>query len=191
MIPRREVLKSLSLLGATGPIWFGSAALSGNQLQGNHVMAVSDLIAALRETGKQVCQLAASRLEAEGFEKSGFDLHLRSGGLSADDALAIAAALAELGDHPASALRSVSISYNQDIGEAGAAALIRSFPATVTEIGMVGCDLGDESGEALLKFALSTPKLKMMCVEGNSFSPPMHQRFKALHHVRADMLLVA
>jgi len=153
-------------------------------------MAGPDLIAALLDTGKPVCKAAAARLEMEGFPSSGFDLHLRGAGLTTPDALAIAEALNLRLVENASPMRSFSISYNAEIGDDGVVALVGSFPTSLSEIGMVGCDLGDESAEVLLQFAQTVPNLKMMCIEDNRFSPQMRQRFKALGAAQGSLLLI-
>lgn len=194
MMLRRKFLKTLALIGST-PAWAGPSLLpplahTGVEPEGMDSMAGHELIAALRDTGKPVCGDAAERLESAGFPASGFNLHLRGAGLTMPDALAIALALNALRAKNASPLRSFSISYNPGIGAAGAVALVNAFPASLIEIGMVGCDLGDESGEALMQFARTASKLKMMCIEDNRFSSEMRQRLGTLRNVRADMLLV-
>lgn len=60
-----------------------------------------------------------------------------------------------------------TISYNPGIAELEAIALIKSLPPSLTEIGMVECDLGDESGDTLPGWTQSAFSIRMMCVEGN------------------------
>lgn len=187
---RRKFLRKLALIGAVGPSFLSTVTYAGVKLEGIDGMAGQALIAALREIGEPVCSQMAAKLEADGFPASGFDLHLRRAGLSPQDALAIAQGLNALRLHDARAMRSFSISYNQEIGETGAVALVDALPASLPEIGMVGCDLGDESGEALMQFALDAPKLKMMCIENNAFSPEMRRRLETLRTLRSDMFLV-
>ena len=43
----------------------------------------------------------------------------------------------------------------------------------VKEFGIVGCQLGDDVGESLIKFMTRSRKFKMICVKDNLFSPQM------------------
>ena len=52
-----------------------------------------------------------------------------------------------------------------------AQALLSSLPKNVNEFGMVGCQLGDDVSESLIRFIASSINLKMICVEDNLFSP--------------------
>ena len=54
-----------------------------------------------------------------------------------------------------------------------AQALLSSLPKNVNEFGMVGCQLGDDVSESLIRFMASSINLKMTCVEDNLFSPLM------------------
>ena len=51
-----------------------------------------------------------------------------------------------------------------------AQALLSSPPKNVNEFGMVGCQLGDDVSESLIRFMASSSNLKMICVEDNLFS---------------------
>jgi hypothetical protein len=190
VMSRRKFLKNLAFVGGTWPSMISSMASAGVEPEEIDGMAGAGLIAALRETGKPVCGQAAERLKAQGFPASGFNLHLRGADLTASDALAISKALDLLRAQKASPMRSFSISYNEGIGDASVVALVNAFPASLVEIGMVGCDLGDESGEALLQFTREASNLKMICIEDNRFSPQLRQRFKALGDARRGLLLV-
>ncbi|MDA9979925.1 hypothetical protein N9E38_00630 [Yoonia sp.] len=128
-------------------------------------MNLSQLNAALQDVDSAICRAAAARLEV--FAGHYFDLHLRNAGLTPQNVVPIAEALAHF-DGPE--LRSFSISYNPSIGDVGAIALLTKLPKTVTELGMVGCALGDESGKALLDWGRQATKVRMVCVEGNQYS---------------------
>ena len=53
-----------------------------------------------------------------------------------------------------------------------AQALLSSPPKNVNEFGiMVGCQLGDDVSESLIRFIASSSNLKMICVVDNLFSP--------------------
>ncbi len=106
------------------------------------------------------------------------DLHLRAADLAPSQAQGLAKVLAEarqLGMQ----LRSFSVSYNPRMGQ-GALALIQALPPTLEELGMVGCALGEGCGEALLSWATTAPKLRMLCVEDNAFSAALRQSIRRL-----------
>lgn len=139
-------------------------------------MVSNGLCDALRQTGLSVCLDAATVLD--GATSTHFDLHLRRAGLGPHDADVIAAALHDMDDTPS--LRSFSISYNANLGDAGAIALIRALPRSVTAIGMVGCGLSDASGAVLYDWAQNTENLTMLCVEQNEFSGTMRKKLSSL-----------
>lgn len=161
-------------------------------------MNLGALIAALRATGKQTCLAEADRLAEALPLTSGFNLHLRRAGLSLNDALKISEAISPTKGNPskqkpeqqASAMQSFSISDNPNVQDAGVVALAESLPATLREIGMVECRLGDESGEALLNFASQSSGLRMMCIEGNNFSAAMQQRLARLGAERTGLIVI-
>jgi hypothetical protein len=43
------------------------------------------------------------------------------------------------------------VSFNPGNGDAGATAIANALPMTLQELGMVGCDMGDQAGEFLLR----------------------------------------
>jgi hypothetical protein len=145
------------------------------------------LIAALLAIGGPVCKTAASELETE---REAFDLHLRGAGLDVQDAQALAEGLQDLSASGRVLLRSFSASYNPDLGDAGAIVLAQALPVTVTEVGLVGCAIGDAGAAALLDWAQRAPDLRMICVEGNRLSVQMKATFTALGRQRALMVVV-
>lgn len=156
------------------------------------------LIEALRMTGNNACLKEAARLTETTHAKSGFYLHLRSANLSLDDAISISNAMGSDTDQPSGlmseqnelSMRSFSISYNRNVQNAGAVAFIQNLPKSITEIGMVGCDLGDETGEALVKWMGQATALKMICVEGNNFSSDMRQKLSQLGANKSGLLVI-
>ena len=145
-------------------------------------MSLAALTKALRETGHAVCIDAADRLERS--LAPDFNLHLRSAGLIPTDAAVIAEALAQF-DQDSPCLRSFSVSYNPTLGDVGVKVLLAALPATVNELGMVGCELSDDSGQTLLEWAKQADGLRMMCVEGNRYSEQMRGRLSQLGGVRS------
>lgn len=173
------------LVGAT--VFPKTAAAAGF---GNAEMNSPELINALRSIGKPVCMDAADRLAASAGTKTGFDLHLRGAGLNEADARVLADGMlrSDAGDGPV--LRSFSASYNPELGDTGAAALAEAFPETMTELGLVGCSIGDAGGRAILEWAQTAPKVRMICVEGNNFSTGMRSQFQDLAPFGRHVLVV-
>lgn len=153
-------------------------------------MNPTDLITALRSIGTPGCLAAADRLEAETGSQAGFDLHLRRAGLKQADAQVLADGLLRANAGNALSLRSFSASYNPALGDVGAAALATAFPATMTELGLVGCSVGDAGARPILDWARSAPELKMICVEGNNFSAGIKTEFRDLASLGGNMLVV-
>lgn len=112
-----------------------------------------------------------------------YDLHLRAADLRHDDAVRLAATLVP-------GLRSFSISYNAGVTDAGAVALIEALPKGVTEIGMVECDLGDMAGRALVAWVAQARGLRLICVEGNGFSPVVQTQIRQVGGRAGAMVVV-
>ena len=106
------------------------------------------------------------------------------------DAIRLAAAIRPFGDPQGPALRSFSASYNDGLTDAGAVALAEAFPSSMSELGFVGCGLGDDSAAAIFAWAERAPALTMICVEDNRFSVEAKGRFKRLGRRRGGMLVV-
>ncbi len=153
-------------------------------------MSPTELIVALRSIGKPVCLDAADGLEVSTGSPAGFDLHLRNAGLNAADAQVLASGMLRANARNGHFLRSFSASHNPELGDAGTAALAEAFPKTMTELGMVGCSVGDEGGRAMLEWARTAPELRMICVEGNAFSADMRLRFQELASFDRKILVV-
>lgn len=151
---------------------------------------VDALIAALNTIGKPDCVDAAIRLEALEPDTAGFDLHLRRAGLDAGDARVLAGAMRKTTASSGAVLRSFSASYNSDLTDAGVIALAQAFPVTMTELGLVGCAIGDAGGLAILEWARTALSPRMICVEGNLFSVDIRSRFAALGQDRGSLLVV-
>lgn len=144
-------------------------------------MNPTHLVSALNAIGTPVCLEAARTLEATTETTVGLSLHLRRAGLNHAEARVLADGLvrADAADG-LFFLGSFSASYNPKLGDAGAAVLAAAFPETLTELGLVGCTIGDSGGRALLEWAQMAPNLKMICVEDNRFSKAMRSQFQGL-----------
>jgi Ran GTPase-activating protein (RanGAP) involved in mRNA processing and transport len=150
---------------------------------------INVLIQALRSTGNAVCLGAADRLEGSRTANMYYDLHLRNAGLGVADAVIIAQAIRKLSLSEAPALRSFSLSYNPGLTDAGVVLLAQAFPATLTELGLVDCAIGDKGGVALLRWGKKAVGLRMICVEGNRFSARIRQEFASLAKEKTNLLV--
>jgi len=190
---RREFLKTgLSFAGAlTGATYGLSSAVNASGSAGTAQQNLSRTLAnALRSIGSKRCIAAAEELEASNRDDGGVRLHLRNAGLNASDVLTIAHALKSVSRKEASSLASLSFSYNEAIGDAGVVTLAQALPAGLRELGLVGCGIGDQGGEALLQWASHAQQLSMICIEQNNFSEPMREQFNELARTNTNLLLV-
>lgn len=152
-------------------------------------MNLTHLINALRSIGKPVCSNAADRLAATDVN-TGFDLHLRRAELNEADARLLAAGLQRSATGDGLGLASFSASFNPDLANNGTQALIEAFPDSITELGLVGCSIGDAGGRAILRWAETAPKLRLICVENNHFSDSMKVQLNDLANRGQKKLVV-
>ena len=110
------------------------------------------------------------------------NVHLRNANMTAADAKIIANALDRTPVFELARLGSFSLSYNA-IGDEGAKNLADSLPATLTELGLVGCSIGDRGGKAILDWAKHANGLQMICIEDNKMSDEMRKHFGRLKGV--------
>ena len=190
---RRQILRN-GLLGSmvlfTG---VGVSSVRDISAAGHEVVSqtgISVLISALRSTGKVVCLNAAERLEASSVSEVEYDLHLRNADLGASDAEIIARGIHQNYLNSGPALRSFSMSYNPGLKDSGVVALTRAFPSTLTELGLVDCEIGDRGGAALLRWSKQAIELRMICVEGNRFSSTIRSMFTSLSQERPSLLII-
>lgn len=153
-------------------------------------IAAKNLIDGLRLIGKDVCLSSANRLQTTVDPTAKISLHLRSAGLDSDDARILANALDLHFDQGGQQIRSFSVSYNPMLGDDGVLTLSTALPPDVSDIGFVGCGIGDEGGTALLRWAQKSTQLRMICVEGNSFSDGLIASFHRLSDTRPGLLVV-
>lgn len=130
--------------------------------------------ALLRQIGTSACTQKAKEIESSTSQMR--NLHLRSLGLNS---IAIAKIADLLKEKNKPFLQSISFSYNP-IGNEGAFLLADSLPSTLHEIGLVGCDIGDTGGKALLSWMQHSENLKMACIEQNHFSDKLKLEFQKL-----------
>ncbi len=186
---RRRKLLEIALLGA-GVLAMGAAQLPSFANATSSAGDSSILIDALRSIGKDVCIAAADKLESAQTADEPFSLHLRNAELQASDAEILAKALVKLSSDNGQMLRSFSVSYNPLLGDKGTEVLVQSLPQTVSEIGFVGCEIGDVGGKALLRWARQAPRLGVICVENNRFSEETKALFRELSNEKVGLLVV-
>lgn len=140
----------------------------------------------LKKIGSTACLEKAKTLENESYQPN--TLHLRNLGLGSNDISAIATILEQEKD--TTDLKSISFSYNKQMGDLGATALAKSLPASLQEIGLVGCGIRDKGGRAILKCLKTAPHLKMICMEQNDFSNELKKEFEMFKKNNPQILVV-
>ncbi len=138
-----------------------------------------NLQSALRSIGSDAAIDAADDLARVGKGAGGISFHMRRSKLTLDHTALIARALTLLSDQERARLGSFSLSYN-DIGDQGAQVLAAALPETLSDLGLVGCSIGDKGGEAVLRWARRASGLRMICIESNALSKGLRDQFSAL-----------
>lgn len=193
---RRNILQSVVMGGLLWPSRksfakdIGDFSESVSEEAADGPALISRLVAALRAINKPVCIQEANRLASSPLSTSGFDLHLRRAGLIISDATIIADALQRGAQQDAAAIRSFSVSFNPELKDAGVIALANALPLDLREIGMVGCDFGDEGAEILLSWVRENAKLRMICIEQNRLSAQMRQRYSTMGKRHGKLLVI-
>jgi len=83
------------------------------------------------------------------------------------------------------------MSYNPGLTNTGVVLLAQAFPPpTLTELGLVNCAIGDEGGEAFLRWGKKAVGLRMICVEGNRFLAIIRPEFASLAQEKTNLLVV-
>lgn len=144
------------------------------------------LQSALRDIGTTQSIAAAENLVQSASGSANRSIHLRSLGIEQDGTALIAKALTSISDLERARLRSFSLSYNE-IGDAGAHALAAALPETLGELGLVGCSVSDDGGEAILDWVRTASGLRMICIEGNAMSKRMRDRFTGLRRTSPNL----
>ena len=190
---RRNILKggcAIACAMATGANAFPALAGPTNGSPGPAQRVSMKFAGALRAIGSDACIAAAQRLEVGEGGNGDISLHLRRANLNTADAIVFARAMSGLTDGEGLTLGSLSLSYNPGIGDAGASVVARALPDTLTELGLVGCGIGDQGGEALLHWAGNAGRLRMICVEDNLFPDETKIRFVALARAKYNLYVV-
>ncbi|MEQ8704576.1 MAG: hypothetical protein RIC19_11685 [Phaeodactylibacter sp.] len=142
----------------------------------------------LRQTGNPGCIEKAKALESDGYQAG--TLNLRGLSLKPEEVMGISEVLQPGKGDGTDRIRSISFSYNDQIGDTGAIALSKSLPSHIREVGLVGCGIGDEGGSAILNWMKTNPNLEMICIEQNHFSDQLKAAFMAFKRANPEMVVV-
>ena len=153
--------------------------MAGDTLQSSQLTLEESLEIALRAIGSDLTKAVADNLAKGVIGLPTLNVHLRNANMTAADAKLIANALDRTPVVELARLGSFSLSYNA-IGDEGAKNLANSLPATLTELGLVGCSIGDRGGKAILDWAKHANGLHMICIEDNNMSDEMRKQFSSL-----------
>lgn len=120
-------------------------------------------------------------------ESSSDQLSFRNLGLTVSDVSYIANMLQQRSSN--NPFKSISFSYNA-LGDEGAIAFANSFPHAISEVGLVGCAIGDTGGLAVLDWAKTSNQLRMICIEQNSFSDALKREYRQFSKEHPQILVV-
>lgn len=120
-------------------------------------------------------------------ESSSDQLSFRNLGLTVSDVTTIANILQQRSS--SNPIKSISFSYNA-LGDEGAIAFANSIPDTITEVGLVGCNIEDAGGLAMLDWAKTSKQLRMICIEQNSFSDTLKREYHQFSNEHPEILVV-
>jgi hypothetical protein len=87
-------------------------------------------------------------------------------------------------------VKTLSFSYNVELGDEGAKIIATSLPKTITSLGLVGCGINDIGGEAIFSWMREATQLKMICIESNNFSIELKQKYSDFAKKHPTILVV-
>jgi hypothetical protein len=128
------------------------------------------LIDTLLQINSPVTRRVANRLKDTLLKCNSYNMHLRSSSLDASDAGLIAKALSVIHDNQHFKLMSLNVSYNSDISGLGVGELLNALPNDTPELGLIGCNLGDNASTHIVGFIQRSKRLWMVCVKDTHFS---------------------
>jgi len=144
---------------------------------------MQDLIDALVETKKPKSLEVANNLKSTGDNDKSYDLVIRKANLNIKDAKNIATAIKKIDQNKGPKLGTISMSFNEDLKDAGVITILNNIPLTTSVIAFVECGITDKAGQAIIDWAAKTNNLNGIYIEGNDFSKDMEEKFEKL---RAD-----
>jgi len=148
----------------------------------------TEIATILRAIGTKGCVEKAEILKKKSSSMTA--LHLRDLKLTSINVISIANCLKQAGENNLH-LKSISFSYNHQLGDAGAIALAKSLPKSISEIGLVNCGISDIGGVEILKWMRNAPNLQMICMEQNNFSNELRFEFEKFKASNSRILVVS
>ena len=145
-----------------------------------------ELSKVLKEIGNKKCLDKAKSLE--NLPTHFRSLNFRSLDLNAENVLSISVCISKF--QTPKQLKSISFSYNQNMGDVGVKALVENLPKSLTEIGLVGCGIKDEGGQLVLGWIKTLPNLNVICIENNHFTETIKQSLKNYSNQHPEVLVV-
>lgn len=142
----------------------------------------------LRKKGTLQCILKSETLENNLSELS--TLNLRNLSLEENDIVDITNILEPKKGNNTICVKSISFSFNPLIGDVGATLIANKIPASIDEIGLVDCGIGDIGGAEILKWMRKSSKLQMICIEQNNFSNKLKMEFNIFQKENPSIMVV-
>lgn len=192
-ISRRKAIKEGLINAFALALGISHSPLNANSYVGSRTdndMDLANLINTLRAIDKAVCDTAAEVIEKALDTGSSLYLHLRNAELNPSDVLNLGEALRALSNNDTKPLLSFSVSYNSTLGDTGAIVLAQSLPHSLQEVGFVNCNIHDAGGVALLHWAKQNRNLKMICIEGNSFTTETQSLFRLFSQDNPELTVI-
>jgi hypothetical protein len=87
-------------------------------------------------------------------------------------------------------VKTLSFSYNVELGNEGAIIIAKSLPKSIISLGLVGCGIKDAGGEAIYSWMVSATQLKMICIENNNFSIELKKKYSDFAKKHPAILVV-
>lgn len=144
----------------------------------NEITLFHDIAEILRRSGRDECLKMANLLERQAVSSN--SLHLRALNLKAVEILEISDALRREKIAGNQTLKSISFSFNPQLGDDGIVYLMQSLPKSICEIGLVDCGIGDKGALAIQSWMRENPQIRMICIEQNEFSAQKRQELRKL-----------
>jgi len=87
-------------------------------------------------------------------------------------------------------IKSLSFSYNELIGDVGATIITQKIPASISELGLVGCAISDKGETVILNWMRTAQYLQMICIENNNFSDKLRKEFSISKKENPEKIVV-
>jgi Leucine-rich repeat (LRR) protein len=88
-------------------------------------------------------------------------------------------------------IQPISFSYNPLLKDNGAITIANNLPGLISEIGLVGCEIGDACARVLINKIEDLPNLRMLCIEQNKLSESVKYQFKRFSDNNSPIIVVA